>query len=201
MAGRFLTSLSIFLCFAKTVFGVSEFAVYCNIQETCYDFGNSEIYARPYEALEFSNDNQYCDPTILSQTYYGGNQCDNDPTYSGSPYYCSDRTTYLQGKFQDLVNGDTSNPSYDFFDQGLTGCSQRSGTYFSGSEYYRLACNCDAFSSITGYWSVYYYSDNACTNLVAQSLNNPSGYCGAASSVSVSMFAMIACVFAALKTM
>ena len=159
------------------------------------DFGRSEYYAQPYQVLEFSNDRRYCDNTITP------NQCTNDDYYRLSPYYCSDITTYIQGKFQDLVNGDTGNPSWYWMDSGTTGCAERSDTYFSGSEYYRLVCNCDAFGSITGYWSVYYYSDNACTNLVAQSLNNPSGYCGAASSVSVSIFAMIACVFAALKTM
>ena len=75
------------------------------------------------------------------------------------------------------------------------------GGSITGNEYYRLACGCYSNGAPDYTWKVYYFSDSACTTLVGQSAWTAHGYCGSASSVTVSLFAGLAAIFAALKSM
>ena len=80
------------------------------------------------------------------------------------------------------------------------------GGSITGDEYYRLACSCseDAYGQvyIDNTWQVFYFADSACSGSpVAQSLNTLSGYCGSASSVSVSLLATFGAVLAVFKSL
>lgn len=185
------------LSLVTSTLAVSEFYVECATTQ-CYDFGYSSeqrYLGAPSHALEFNNDLRYCN-AITSYS------CLNDVYYSGSPYNCLDQTSYLTTKFNELYTG-RSGYTY-WWDSGAVGCAMRgyqSGQSFTGDEYYRLVCLCDASLQPTGYWEVYYYGDSSCSTNVANSLMNLGRTCGSASSVSVSLFAALASVFAALKMM
>ena len=162
------------------------------------DFGTlaqPELLAMPTDVYEFDNDLRYCVPGVTQSECQG--------IYSTSPYWCADVTTHVQTKFTDIVNGGQG--QYDWMNAGATGCCVRGGGgQLSGNEYYRLACTCSTDSVgdyVDGYWRVYYFAENTCDTLVAQTLDRPAGYCGSASSVSVSLFASLVAVFAALKSM
>ena len=172
------------------------------------DFGtqlNPEYFASPTEVYEFNNDYRNCFAGVTpSECAACSGYCDAQDGYGSQAYFCSDATTHVQQKFADIVNGNTGN--YDWMNAGQTGCCVRGGGgQLSGNEYYRLACSCtgDGFggAAANGYWKVFYFEENTCSTLVAESALRYSGYCGSASSVSVSLFASLAAVFAALKSM
>ena len=167
---------------------VAEFYVECGTASTCYNFGSGEFFAAPTKVYEFNNDFQYCitDYSVYSCSFY-----------STSPYYCSDVTTNVQTAFGQM----THNADY-WYTSNSNGCNTRgtSGS-FTGNEYYRLACGCYSNGTPDYTWKVYYFADSACTTLVGQSAWTAHGYCGSASSVTVSLFAGLAAIFAALKSM
>jgi len=173
------------------------------------DFGtqlNPEYLASPSEVYEFNNDARNCIADVTPSecaTCSGFCQVAGED-YGERAYFCSDATTHVQDKFQDIVNGNTGN--YDWMNAGSTGCCVRAGGgQLSGNEYYRLACSCseDQFGQVVidGYWKVFYFDESTCSTLVAESAWTGSGLCGSASSVSVSLFASLVAVFAALKSM
>ena len=144
--------------------------------------------------MEFNNDEQLC----------GAGLCT-----SGDPYYCSDATAHVQSKFDEMsgYSGNWWAPSGSYAGYG---CMERGASDTSlsltGAEFYRLACECSYYgggyvSTVNNVWQVHYFSDQDCDNLQASSARFYSGYCGSASSVSVSIFASLAVAFVALKNM
>ena len=103
-------------------------------------------------------------------------------------------TTYIGQKFDEVTHGS------NFWDS-TSGCAIRGGGSITGNEYYRLACGCNSFGQIDGTWRVYYFDDSSCSIGAGQSQWTAQGYCGSASSVTVSLFAGLAAIFAALKSM
>ena len=147
----------------------------------------------PDYVLEFDNDIQYC-------AALPSNECNG--AYSGSPWWCEDRTTHVQSKFDDLVSG--VGADFDWFEAGTTGCCVRGGGGTWDNEYYRLACSCSEYADgiyTDNTWKVYYFREDTCTTRVAESLHTYSGYCGSASSVSVSLFAIFGAIFAGFKSL
>ena len=120
------------------------------------DFGtqlNPEYLASPSEVYEFNNDARNCiaDVTPSECATCSGFCQVAGQDYGERAYFCSDATTHVQDKFQDIVNGNTGN--YDWMNAGSTGCCVRAGGgQLSGNEYYRLACSCseDQFGSSPG---------------------------------------------------
>jgi len=206
-----MSKLLVFMSVVTSAVAVSEFYVECPEAGTlnvCYDFGTptqSEYFAMPDYVAEFNNDQRLCDALTPTQCAQCSGYCQIAGVDSYErPYYCSDATAHVQQKFQDLVNYDFGN--YDWFQAGTTGCCVRGGGgQITGNEYYRLACSCglDSLNRVVpdDTWKVFYFAEDTCDTLVAESLDTYSGACGSASSVSVSLFASLVAVFAALKSM
>ena len=173
------------------------------------DFGtqlNPEYLASPSEVYEFNNDARNCiaDVTPSECATCSGFCQVAGQDYGEMAYYCDDVSDEVRTAFQAIATGTTTD-YYDWMNAGLTGCNVRAGGQLSGNEYYRLACSCSENSFgqvvIDGYWKVYYFAERTCSTLVAESAWTGSGLCGSASSVSVSLFASLVAVFAALKSM
>ena len=121
-----------------------------------------------------------------------------------SPFYCDSVTVYVRNAYDAIATGDDG--YYDWMSAGTTGCCIRgyNSINLREDEYYRLACTCSEDINgwyADGYWKVYYFQDEACNTYVGETSRLPSGWCGSASSVSVSLFASLVAVFAALKSM
>jgi len=205
-----ISKLLVFASIVTNALAVSEFSVQCptvtNVGD-CLNFGtdvNPEILAMPSEVYEFNNDIRNCIVDVTqSECSTCSGYCDAQDGYGSQAYYCDDVTNDVQTAFQAIASGTAD--YFDWMSAGSTGCNVRAGGQLTGNEYYRLACSCSTDSSgvvyIDGYWKVYYFAESTCSTLVAESAWTYSGQCGSASSVSVSLFASLVAVFAALKSM